>query len=697
MRRSLSFGVVAVMALGLPNVRAGEVDGLKTVPPGSGVSATDALNAGSSDVGRYYLVKPVSSPGLCIDVYNALQASSTKIQQATCSTSKQNQRIYFRQVAANDYQLAFEHSAQCLRINGGSLLSGAPAVQATCARTWTAAAAGTVFTLKPVGTTTPAQFQLKSITSGMCLHSPNTSSGSQLIQTVCATTADFLWTTTTVAYVPASDANGRWSAVIPLGSATNPVAPAAAAIRPDGKIIAWSSWSGEYSGVLSSPDQTVTVLFDPKTNASSVTTVTSTHHDMFCPGTSLLADGRLLVAGGDSLYTDKLSIYNPTASAWQAAALMTQPRWYNSSVTLADGRVLTLGGNTNSSKDFGSTGNGEIYNPATNAWAKTDGIALAPFVTGQPSMSRPNEHIRMFVAPDGRLIATGPTTNMQWISTSGTGSLAPAGTRGKETTQNNVTVMYDVGKILTAGGNISYNRPHDSNTPSQYIPSDNETQIVDVNPSALVNGLAHVQTAAPMKYPRKAGNGVVLPDGQVFVTGGNDNGAIFTDDGAILASELYDPTTNTWREMPAMTTPRGYHSWSLLLTDGRVVVGGGGLCFSGNTNCPNHPNVQIFSPPYLFAAGRPAITAAPASVTANGGTFAVSVNGTVTGFSLIRMSSVTHSTNTDQRFMRLAAAKTATGWSVTSPINRNVAPPGYYMLFALNGKVPSVAQVIQIR
>jgi galactose oxidase len=692
MRTRLSLRLLAVLTVGLTGVGVVEVDSVRADQPGSRTARQRALNEGTVGVGRYYLLKPVSGPDLCIDTSSASQAPGAKIVQWACN-GQDNQRIYFRQVAANNYQLAFQHSAQCLRVKGGSLASGALMVQEACARTWSTAAAGTVFTRIPKGATTPTQFQLKSTTSGMCLKSPNGTGGSQLIQAACATTADFLWTTTVVAYVPASDSNGRWSSVIPLGS---PIVPAAAAIRPDGKVLAWSSWSGQVFGEPGI-DQTVTVLFDPTTNGSSVSTVNNTMHDMFCPGTSLLADGRLLVTGGDSIYTDKLSIYNPATSAWQGGAKMTQPRWYNTNVTLADGRVLTLGGNTYSSRDLGSTGNGEIYNPTTNTWTKADGIALAPFVYGQRSISRPNEHIRMFVAPDGRVIATGPTISMQWISTSGTGSVAPAGKRGKETTQNDITVMYDVGKILTAGGTISYNRAYNSSTPSKYIPSGNQSQIVDVNDSALVDGLARVQQVAPMRFPRTSGNGVVLPDGQVFVTGGIDNSASFTDAGAILASEMFDPSTNTWREMPAMTTPRGYHSWSLLLPDGRVMVGGGGLCTGNIKNCPNHPNVEFFSPPYLFAPGRPAITAAPNSVVANGSAFAVSVNGTVTGFSLVRMSSVTHSTNTDQRFMRLAATQTGGGWSVSSPINRNVAPPGYYMLFALNGGVPSVAKVIQIR
>lgn len=641
-----------------------------------------------------HLLKPVSSPTMCMDPYRASTAVGTRIQQWTCN-GQAHERVYFRQVGASDYQLAFQHSGLCLRVSGGSTAEGAPMVQDACARQWTTAARGTVFTLIRVGTVAPPQFQLKSTTSGLCLRSPDAVSGSQLVQGACATSASSPWSASAVAHVAPSATAGRWSAPVPLGTTTTPVAPAAAALRPDGKVVAWASWGGMVMGTSTDVDRTVTVLFDPATNGS---TVTNTVHDMFCPGTALLADGRVHVAGGDAAYSDRTSIYTPATATWAKAPVMSQARWYNSSVTLADGRVLTLGGNRHTPSTQLNTGNGEIYDPAANAWTRTDGIALAPLTAGQPAIGRAAEHLRLLVAPDGRVIAPGPTTRMQWITTAGTGTISPAGARGAEMTQNDVTVMFDVGEILTAGGNVSYDKAYDAATPDYWIPSSNASHVIDVNSAALVDGLAKVQRAAPMKYPRTFGNGVVLPDVQVFVAGGIDNANGFSDDGAILAAEMFDPAAGAWKELPAMTTRRPYHSWAVLLLDGRVLVGGGGLCSAGNTACPNHPNVEIYSPPYVFAADRPAVTGAPAAVTASAtGTFPVTVSGTVTGFSLVRMSSVTHSTNTDQRFMRLAATRTATGWSVKAPVNRNVAPPGYYMLFALNGSVPSRGRAVRIR
>ena len=191
-----------------------------------------------------------------------------------------------------------------------------------------------------------------------------------------------------------------------------------------------------------------------------------------------------------------------------------------------------------------------------------------------------------------------------------------------------------------------------------------------------------------MKWPRNFGNGVVLANGQVVAVGGLDNGKGFSDDGAIRPAELFNPATQTWTELSAMDKPRPYHSIALLLADGRVLVGGGGLCSSSDNCAVNHPDVEILSPPYLFSGTRPGQPTAPGTVT-TGSSFSVTVSGTVSGFSLVRLAGVTHSTNTDQRFMRLSFSGSGGSYSVQAPANKNIAPPGYYMLFALNGQAPS--------
>jgi hypothetical protein len=51
----------------------------------------------------------------------------------------------------------------------------------------------------------------------------------------------------------------------------------------------------------------------------------------------------------------------------------------------------------------------------------------------------------------------------------------------------------------------------------------------------------------------------------------------------------------------------------------------------------------------------------------------------------------------DQRFLPLTFSATTGQLNVQLPANANLAPPGFYMLFILDGNgVPSVASMIQI-
>ena len=65
--------------------------------------------------------------------------------------------------------------------------------------------------------------------------------------------------------------------------------------------------------------------------------------------------------------------------------------------------------------------------------------------------------------------------------------------------------------------------------------------------------------------------------------------------------------------------------------------------------------------------------------------------------SFVRLSSVTHSFNSNQRLNVLAFTKQASMISVIAPAKPEACPPGHYMLFVLNtAGVPSVARIIRI-
>jgi galactose oxidase len=83
----------------------------------------------------------------------------------------------------------------------------------------------------------------------------------------------------------------------------------------------------------------------------------------------------------------------------------------------------------------------------------------------------------------------------------------------------------------------------------------------------------------------------------VLVLGGATRAVPFSDENSIYNAELWDPATERFTRLAAAAIPRNYHSVAVLLPDGRVFSGGGGLCGSCVTN---DAAGQIFTPPYLL-------------------------------------------------------------------------------------------------
>ena len=73
-------------------------------------------------------------------------------------------------------------------------------------------------------------------------------------------------------------------------------------------------------------------------------------------------------------------------------------------------------------------------------------------------------------------------------------------------------------------------------------------------------------------------------------------------------------------------------------------------------------------------------------------------SGSIQSVALIAPSTVTHSVNTTQRYVGLDFEVIGGGvLQVTGPLTGNHAPPGYYMLFAVNqAGVPSIADWVQV-
>jgi hypothetical protein len=195
---------------------------------------------------------------------------------------------------------------------------------------------------------------------------------------------------------------------------------------------------------------------------------------------------------------------------------------------------------------------------------------------------------------------------------------------------------------------------------------------------------------APMSAPRRQNNATLLPDGRVLVTGGSSGEGNNNRDEPVFATEVWDPTTETWTQWAPLAAFRGYHSTALLLPDGRVMSAGG----QGESTY----TMEVFSPPYLFRGARPSVTSAPTAIDLKQ-PFAVGTPeaASIAKVSLIRLGSVTHAFDQNQRFVPLAFTAGTDTLTVNAPENNALAPPGHYMLFLVDrAGVPSIARILQL-
>jgi hypothetical protein len=461
---------------------------------------------------------------------------------------------------------------------------------------------------------------------------------------------------------------GTWGESIP-----SQVVPINMSLLPTGEVLYWDRWGPNWDGQPR--------LLDLSTG--TIAKAAALTYDLFCSGQALLADGRLLVAGGHVADMDgeaKASMYDPASGTWTGLPDMNAGRWYPTVVTVGNGDVLVMGGTyiPPGKKQPEIDRLPQIWDVSNNRWRDLS-TALQGLV---PEWS--DYYPFLYVAPNGKVFDAGPHGPSRYLDTSGTGNWTFVANSHLQYRDYGSSVMYAPGKALMTGGNR-----RDGNGQPILLP-EASAEVIDLNQAT-----PQWRTVAPMAVGRRQHTLTLLPDGRVLATGGSSATGFDNPVGADYAAELWDPATEKWTEMAAETHYRGYHSTALLLPDGRVLVGGGG---HPDSAVGPQLNFEVYSPPYLFRGARPRISAAPSQL-AYGRTFTVETPdaSSIADVTWIRLGSVTHGFNAGQRINRPAFSPTAEGVQVTPPADPNLAPPGDYMLFLLNGDgVPSIAHFIRV-
>src|SRR5262249_29944202 len=131
---------------------------------------------------------------------------------------------------------------------------------------------------------------------------------------------------TVTVVAPTTSLVGQWSAPV-----TWPIVAVHASLLPTGEVLAWDGQGNGHDARLWNP---TTGVF---------TAVPNSQTNLFCAGHCALADGKILVAGGHAgghIGLRDTNLFNPTSRTWTKVGSMTSPRWYPTTTTLPDGRVL---------------------------------------------------------------------------------------------------------------------------------------------------------------------------------------------------------------------------------------------------------------------------------------------------------------------------------------------------------------------
>ncbi len=296
------------------------------------------------------------------------------------------------------------------------------------------------------------------------------------------------------------------------------------------------------------------VLYNPGSNTFSTVTSTMAFPREFATAT-LLPNGKVLIAGGfsTSIVTNTTSIFDPSNNTFSAGPVLSTGRENAAAMLLANGTVMIAGGD--SSNNTAALATTDIYTPNSGT------------MSAGPSMNHARTSLMATILPNGNALVvggdnSGNSDNTAEIYNAGTNSFSITTITNTMNTarEQGTATLLPSGNVLIAGGFNIVTITGPTITPLK------STELLLTTSNAFQSA-----RAVNMNTARANMTATLVPNGSVIIAGGDQ-----TTGGSGLGSiELYNSLNDVFQASPPPMTSTRAVPTETLLPNGKVLIAGG--------------------------------------------------------------------------------------------------------------------------
>jgi len=545
--------------------------------------------------------------------------------------------------------------------------------------------------------------------------------------------------------------------VEPSGS---PVKPIHVSLLPSGTLFFLEPFFGMVPTPLNMAPPSTVQIFPMASPLPALTynqsTGIQTGKLLVCAGHAQMADGNLFFQGGTYInwnvknpgtppsgtivdgLTESLT-YNTASNSWITnpntigfgAASKRPLRWYPTVTRLADSRMLLTGGYEGVFPALVHNRSVEVFDPVAKAWSITSDYTITPDGIANPDYTHVYQFPSDYLDPQTGanhdvVMMLGGSAEPMLLLMNGQKTVWKRSQKLRPGAQQHMD-RFAPAKVIPNYGSSSAMLPlrlpeagWGYNNGSLINAGGDYGSAMEGNIDVYDPGLNQWRPSIPMTGRRHYPTTTILPDGRILILAGHAPANTVDQTGY---AEYIDPRNNFAHSVGVAHMPevRGYHAMAILLPDGRVLVGGGND--DGNVGTEKS-NFRYYSPDYMFKKRPQMVFAQPNIRINNYFPILVPYLTSVDEISLLGLGSMTHSFDMNQRSVQLrlhsehvtmkmdaqqqlvvvdpsqclgVGATCYDRYAVQAPVSRELAPPGYYMLFVLDkDRVPSLGKIVRL-